>query len=368
MNIENDNAFLRYGEDIAHINDLFSASWLMNVSQFMCIDTSNINIIEDGCFQPFRQPGSDVRMTRDWLSFAVEHMSKWWKTINIFDHDDTLNAFIETLDRFGQEPVPEIEGGGLSNTIAIIPFMAYRSGHLNGRGKVLTLAMLNATIRSMSRYGLKRVVVVVPTAEDRETYEPLVPVLFGQTRVVFRVVTDVTTRFAAINMPYAAIKGLQHAFEIDNDNWLGDSTQWDAVYLTEADTLLHLKHGFLSNIMNGVINQNWIVSPHRLQPIPHASDFPHSLPSVKLVPDNDDYRVQAIDSYATRCLDSGDSRPTFEHCGDFWYLCGFSCGDHSRLLPYELMRLSHGLGITMLMGSEHGRQCHIENLETLRNT
>jgi len=361
MNTEKDNAFLRYGEDIAHINDLFSASWIMNVDQFLRIETDNINIIEDGCFQPFRQPGSDVRMTRDWLNFAVEHMSKWWKTINIFEHGDTLDAFIETLDRFGQEPVPEIEGSGLSKTIAIIPFMAYRSGNIDGSGEALTLSMLNATLRSMSRYGLGRVVVVVPTESDREAYEPLVPHFFGQTSVVFRVVTDVKTRFAAINMPYAAITGLQQAFELDNDNWLGDDTRWEAVYLTEADTLLHLKPEFLSNIMNGVINQNRIVSPHRLQPIPHASDFPQSLPSVKLVPDNDDHKVQLIDSYATCCLDSGDTRPSFEHCGNFWYLCGFSCGDHSRLLPYELMRLSHGLGITMLMGSEHGRQCHIAN-------
>jgi len=45
-------------------------------------------------------------------------------------------------------------------------------------------------------------------------------------------------------------------------------------------------------------------------------------------------------------------------------MCGFSSGDHASIREYNLMRLTHGIGITMLMGSEHGRQCYIAPRDT----
>jgi hypothetical protein len=331
----------------------------MNVSRFMDINTDAIATVEDGCFQPFWQYISHVRMTRDWLEFAVEHMSQWWKTINIFEHNQTLEAFIATLDRFGHESAADIVGADLSNTIAIVAFMPYRSETIKGQGQALTVSMLKACLRSMSRYGIGRVVVVVPTVGDRDTYERLVPTMFGETTVVFRVVTTVKTRFISTNMPYGAIVGLQRAFKSDDDNWLGNETRWNSVYLTEPDTLLHVKPTVLSDLMDGVLNRGWVLTPHRLQPIPHASDLPSPLSPVVVVPNNAYHQVQTIDSYTTCCWDSGNDRPPSENCNNFWYLCGFRSGDHSRLRPYNLMRLTHGIGITMLMGSEHGRQCHI---------
>lgn len=350
-------SYLRLGEDISDLKDTFSASWLMNVSRFKNIDAGAIATCEDGCFQPFLQYRDDVRMTRDWLAFAVEHMSKWWKTINIFRHHETFYAFIATLDGFGHEP--PIKEARLRNTIAIIAFMPYVGETLEGQNQALTLAVLKACLRSLSRYGVGRVVVVVPTNGDRQTCERIVPAMFGETAVVFRVVTKVKTRFIATNMPYGAIAGLQRAFRSDDDDWLGGDARWNAVYLTEPDTLLHLKPAVLPDLMDAVLDRGWILAPHRLQPIPHAIDLPAPLPPVIVVPNNADHPVRAVDSYTTSLWDSGNSRPQSEDCGNFWYLCGFGSGDHSRLLPYELMRLSHGLGITMLMGSEHGRQCHI---------
>jgi len=352
-------SYLRLDEDISDITDSFSASWLMNVNRFMNINADAIATCEDGCFQPFLQYRGDVRMTRDWLEFSVEHMSKWWKTIDIFHHHQTLDAFIATLNRFGHEPPINDVGTSLRNTIAIIAFMPYVGETLEGQEQALTLAMLKACLRSMSRYGVGRVVVAVPTEGDRQTYERIVPTMFGGTTVVFRVVTKVETRFISTNMPYGAIVGLQRAFESDDDNWLGGDTRWNAIYLTEPDTLLHLKPAVLPDLLGAVLDRGWILAPHRLQPIPHATDLPSPLPPAIVVPNNAYHQVRTIDSYTTCLWDSGDDRPRSEHCGNFWYLCGFRSGDHSRLRPYELMRLSHGVGITMLMGSEHGRQCHI---------
>lgn len=365
LNSERKQSYLRYGEDIEWINDLFSASWIMNVNRFMGINPEAIATVEDGCFQPFWQYINHVRMTRDWLEFAVEHMSQWWKTINIFEHNQTLEAFIATLDRFGHESAADIVGTNLSNTIAIVAFMPYRSETINGQA--LTVSILNACLRSMSRYGIGRVVVVVPTVGDRDTYERIVPNMFGETTVVFRVVKEVKTRFIPTNMPYGAIVGLQRAFISDGDNWLGNETHWNSVYLTEPDTLLHVKPTVLSDLMDGVINRGWVLTPHRLQPIPHASDLPSPLSPVVVVPNNAYHQVQAIDSYTTCCWDSGNDRPQSENCNNFWYLCGFRSGDHSRLRPYKLMRLTHGIGITMLMGNEHGRQCHISHRNVTQN-
>lgn len=366
------NAYLQYGKDIAHINDFFSASWLMNVRQFRGINTDRIAICEDACFQPFRQYSDKIRMTRDWLELAVEHMSKWWKIIDIFNHPPVLERFIELLDNFEQEPPSNIAFSGLRNTIALIAFMPYGRGRTDGQGQALTVSMLSACLRSMSRYGMGRVVVVVPTIKDKNTYESLIPNLFGETTVVFRVAKEVKTRFITTNMPFGAIWGLQRAFESDDDNWLGDVTRWDAVYLTEPDTLLHIKPTILPELMDGVLNRGWILSPHRLQPIPHESDLPSRLTPIIVVPDNEHYKVKTVESYTTRCWDMGNDRPYGEEatsprnpkkCDNFWYICGFRSGDHASLRPYELMRLTNGIGITMLMGNEHGRQCYIEPLD-----
>ncbi len=158
----------------------------------------------------------------------------------------------------------------------------------------------------MSRYGVGRVVVVVPTVEDRDTYARVVPTMFGETTVVFRVVTTMKTRFISTNMPYGAIVGLQRAFKSDDDNWLGNEPRWNSVYLTEPDTLLHVKPTALPDLMDGVLNRGWILSPHRLQPIPHATDLPSPLSPIIVVPNNAYYQVRTIDSYTICLWDSGD--------------------------------------------------------------
>jgi len=361
-------SYLHLNKDIENIIDCFSASWLMNINRFMDINIDKIQTCEDACFQPLRQYKSHVRMTRDWLEFTVEHMSKWWKIIDIFKHNQTLELFIEMLDRFGHEPIVEKVKSKLDKTIAIIAFMPYGGETIKGQSQALTASMLKACIRSMSRYGIGRVVVVVPTVSDRNKFSQKVPNMFGETTVVFRVAKTVKTKFISTNMPFGAIAGLQQAFKSDDDDWLGNENRWNAVYLTEPDTLLHIKPKVFSDLMNGILNEEWILSPHRLQPIPHESDLPFPLSPVMVVPNNEHHKVTIVDSYTTCCWDSGNDRPygakgtRHQHpnkCNNYWYMCGFRSGDHSSIQPYSLMRLSKGIGITMLMGSEHGRQCHI---------
>lgn len=62
--------------DQLSINDMFSATWLQPVENFLKMNVANIKTVEDGCFQAFRPDLGAVRMTLDWLDFSVEHMSK----------------------------------------------------------------------------------------------------------------------------------------------------------------------------------------------------------------------------------------------------------------------------------------------------
>ena len=70
------------------------------------------------------------------------------------------------------------------------------------------------------------------------------------------------------------------------------------------------------------------------------------------------------------CCDQGVKRPLdrLPHCGNFWYLCGFSKRDaitnvklynqlFERYREFQFIRLPHGTNIVSIAGSEHGRQC-----------
>ena len=160
--MERKDAYLRFENDISPINDLFSASWLMNLRHFTDIKTELIGTVEDACFQPFWQYSSQVRMTRDWLEFAVEHLSKWCKTIDIYNHHASHAKFLERMQTFEDNDGTIVAvGQGLSNTIAIIPFQAYHDD------QALTGTVLEACVRSLSRYGIERSVVVVARSEIR---------------------------------------------------------------------------------------------------------------------------------------------------------------------------------------------------------
>ena len=42
----------------------------------------------------------NIRMTKDWLDFSVEHMSKWWKVINFGGGEEAVNRVIGILGNY----------------------------------------------------------------------------------------------------------------------------------------------------------------------------------------------------------------------------------------------------------------------------
>ena len=359
---------LGFGEEIAYLTDFYSGAWLMNLASFMEIDTHKIQTLECGSLKPMIQFKTNIRMTRDWLEFTVEHMSKWWGMANLFRHRSLVEEFIDKLKAFGNEPVDPALVSSFRNTIGIVPFMPFGGARSQEEELAFSSAMLGACLRSMSRYGFGRIIVVVPSAEVKADYERQIPHVLHYTEVIFKVASQVKTNFVDIHMPYGAITGLLKAFRNQDPEWLGTANRWNSVYFTEPDSLLHMKPQTAQRLIDGVIYKNWMLSPHRLQPIPHEGDLSMSIHPIIPVPDKDPYRVLHLESYSSFGWDGGNERPyggkesnpkNPNKCNSFWYMCGFSSGDHSSLAPYGLMRLSNGIGIAMLRGSEHGRQCHI---------
>merc|ERR1712190_399273 len=101
-----------------------------------------------------------------------------------------------------------------------MPYTCVLHGH---RGQELTRTVLTATLKSLQRAGIGRVVVV--STVDTDGYEPR-NVTFGDTHVVFIKVDPATTKteFIENNLPRGAIANLQKAVRTKDVKWLGEDT------------------------------------------------------------------------------------------------------------------------------------------------
>jgi len=351
------------GVDGVDMLDIFSASWLMNTSMFMHIDTSDIDSVEEGCLAPFRQAyqsGASVANTRDWFDFAVEHLSHYWRAAGVCRDRLAFNDFLGKLDGYISH-VKVLDSSPLSGTIAIIAFMPYQCDcYLGCSGEELTRRVLTATLKSLQRAGMGRVVVVSVAPAGK--YEPR-GVSFGDTEVVFVTVDAAITKSRSIenNMPLGAIAGLQQAIRSNDVKWLGNDTErWRSVFLAEPDQILHVKQSSIHDLAR-VVESGFVLSPHRLQPVPHPSDvhiLPHPIPETSSV-----FKVETIETDDATCLDAGRHSKVHGrswNCATWWWQCGFEDGNHSRLDNYTMMRLSYGSGVTVLAASEHGRKCNLQ--------
>eukprot|EP00545_Synedropsis_sp_CCMP1620_P013821 CAMPEP_0119027730 /NCGR_PEP_ID=MMETSP1176-20130426/37644_1 /TAXON_ID=265551 /ORGANISM="Synedropsis recta cf, Strain CCMP1620" /LENGTH=337 /DNA_ID=CAMNT_0006983711 /DNA_START=111 /DNA_END=1124 /DNA_ORIENTATION=- len=184
--------------------------------------------------------------------------------------------------------------------------------------------------------------------------------------------------------------------------WLGTSREehpYKYLYLTEPDTLLMTKPYALEQFKS-LLDQGRVLSPHRLQPIPHEYDLMMKDETIggkklRLDPNPTLYvpavgnwsRVIDMDPVDTICCDGGlDSVAHLRHekCGgSVWWQCGFGTRatfdkrnatfrhqlnnatlrnqelvhGHRRFLDYQFVRFREGSRIIHLAGGGHGRQC-----------
>lgn len=169
--------------------------------------------------------------------------------------------------------------------------------------------------------------------------------------------------------------------------WLGDDPgYWKYVYYSEGDTLLQTRRSVFKDLA-AKMDEGLVLAPSRLQLIAYEGDIPDFSRYHEPNEYREDYRLVPADFKTPLVLNSGELVTTaeaasklipYQHCcdeqkgdykpgkvdgircsnGDWWYQCGFNKeGNHSRLEPYEFIRLSRGTGITALASTEHGRRC-----------
>jgi len=346
----------------------------------MRVDLNDIKTVEDGCFGPFRQAsrwGYPVGQTRDWFDFSVEHLSHYWKQAGVCSEDRApYDTFLAHMNNYISN-VKMVESSPLRDTIGLLAFQPYSCschvgpGETPCTGEELTKTVLTATLKSLQRAGLGRVVVV--STVDTSKYEPH-DVSFGNTHVVFRKVDPATTKseFIPNNLPHGAIANLQEAVRNKDETWLGKNTgRWRSVLLTEPDMVMHVKESSILGLAQAV-EAGFTISPHRLQPVPHPSDT--KTPANPIGKDSPSFEVVWVGDDNATCMDvDGDWKtnhpgqvdicrftPVEGCCTDFqWWKCGFKDGNHTRLDHYTMMRLGYGTGVTVLSADEHGRKCSL---------
>jgi hypothetical protein len=400
--------------DIDLGTDTFSAAWYMSRRSFMGVDVSLIKSLEGACFAVYWDRGGAVRMPLDYLDFAVEHGSQWWRTMGSPQDSEAASVTASTYQAFvrrhlhGRSIMEAQPTAILKPTIAVVAFSqntlypldpATTAERTKVHEREVTVFSLAATLASLIRIGLGRILVVghadhdaaavaeafrfldqADDAIDRDSIQSSAPKanVLGTSLAYVRPTPEMMMNGGddvQENVPKGAIAGLQHALtgrdEAWTQTWLGknkSAEDWQYVYYTEQDSVLQTRPTALLHLRDA-LDRGLIVLPHRLQPIPHQADAPRAARSGSFVSLDDLKSPTWVDSHG-HCCDSQERRmyqpdlPGYEPCGAPWWQCGFSdtngqLGNHSRLARYDLMRLADGTGIATIAGSSHGRRCLI---------
>ena len=391
------------------LNEGFSASWWASVSSFLRY--KDVEIVspspEGASFELFIANIDKVRMTKDWLDFSVEHMSKWWKILEVEHNGPALDRVIDILTKYTTSR-RIVDYGEKKNvpqeTLVVVAYQPYAQTEL-------TKWSLAATMSSYVSVGMGRIVVSGRLPEEEELVLAAFDIVKKQfqpnslmTELSFCLAFNEATGNASThyNVPKAALKKLRHVLlglgdvsEGDIECWLGGETnitpikkeaetatvnkkfepivqvqsKWKYISLTEPDILLATRPSSLV-AMGEALKQGYVLAPHRLQPIPHGSDFKGlgvANDTSLVIPAAGPFEhVYEVDSNEMSCCDAGPFKPMtiFEPYDCFWWMSGFSKAStmpveaaHKHLLPYPFIRLTNGTQV-VFVGSEHGNLCH----------
>ena len=388
-----------------------------------------------------------LRMTLDYFDFSVEHLSLWFKRLNFATEPIVYDSIMTKLNHYLSlaERIPDPIFG---ETLSTIPFQEYKANPIYAeqgnplpaeRAYNLTITCLAATLESLRRAQMGRV-VVVGSQESHVSYanaafqylhdhlpqlsyhggdpnhdnsnshtdsskkdSTLSPKL-GHMELDFVTITErqYKTNILSRNMPLGALVGAKEVMQLADvdpakrtkhqqglvNAWLGtrkDPTHWKYLYLTEPDSVLVTRDRSLQLLKDEIDIREGIISPWRLQPIPHESDIRgYHDPKLFLAEKDGFEQVLSLDhqgsaadgEYRTNdvCCDEDpagkDFRPAkkMPDCGKGvkWFWCGFKAYEfnaplppdpHERLRNYELFRLTKGTGITTIAGNLFARRC-----------
>lgn len=342
--------------------DYYSAAWWQSIPRFLEMETEYIRSLEDGTFRAIRDAGNataDVRMTQNWIAFAVEHFSVYNRALDSNGSADLRRRLADFVNR------TVVHSTAMRTTIAVLPYQGCdqdfrESFRVSGS---FCIVALEATIASLVRQGIGRVVVVTHQEVDREAVESSMVGFrqrFASTMEFVCIVTDIIYNGPVAHLPKTALMGLSEALNFQNKTWLGDRLgggSLEYVYFTEPDQILV---GSLSIGMLDAMDSGGIMIPHRLEPVPHWSDFQGVDTQTVAIPPAITSPVHNLSSLANtdRCCNAG--RITVRRCpGQInWAACPFPPNNQSFDVfnKHEFIRLADGSGVTLLTTSGVDRQ------------
>jgi len=435
------NVFFPMDKESKHRFNHYSGMWYAHRDVVREIDLDSVRNLEGASFACFRAANA-IAMASDWLDFCVEHLSKYWRHFaKDFNKDDetfhrVLNIVSRYVDKIEQDESLHRSDSPARQTVAVLPFFATEqqgqtyeslidfnssSSSLSHKGRqrqkaresILTMQALVATVTSLYRAGIGRVVVV-----GRRRQQPdLVTAAFKliQRHVIVRSgsgdeghdrnstmelaylwgLNETTEKLDKVPLPKFAIRKLQLALNGDLDeseirSVLGKApSQWKYVYFSEPDLILHLRPSVLSQL-RGQLDRGNVVSAWRLHLTPHEADFPHYRYPSRMLPigiGNFSDFVD-LDPRSDSCCDGGNYWPGLDGdaaaddddgCRGRWYACGFkkrgagrnvshaeAIEAHRRLLEYPMIRLRSGLGVPVV--HNHARLCRPSKAGTCTQT
>ena len=368
----------------------------------------------------------DVRLTVDWLTLSVEHLSKWWKSVRYQKHNAAFETIMQRLVDYivaslslNESTWSFDDDSAWRETISIVAYSPLQGPRSPERAQQLDIVVTAATLASLIRQHVGRIVVVMEQGKLGYVQEQIWPFVVGWLRhgstiknshnihnhfpwqdawqamllhqlqkqqstnnlirinntdvILWPVDTRVrdkrgqmqtrVPRQALLSL-YEAIKKQQQQQLQTESEMLGVSSAhaWKYVYYTEQDSLLHATK--YAPWQREVLDQNAILLPHRWQPMPHASDFkesnhkyPNDLP--------DSFYVPAVHPWYTvyELYESNDHNSNnWKHCCDTGMTIRFApqppCNDYWYLC---------GLGPhAAAQGGEGGSLDHLRNFTLIR--
>ena len=394
--------------DTLNERDIFSAAWWQHIPRFLELDVEKyVQNVEADAFKPVLRAGrgfDDARLTRDWLDFSVEHLSKWWK---MGEQPATYAFAIGKLQSYIQRTLMETDAGvqhdtTMDSTLALIPYGV--SDKTEDIGQQMWMISLAATIASLIQHGVARVLVVgyydADAKQAREAFEYLLDhdyhgadadeevgiarkktsrikgngvdnspfwTKWGDTELAFVHTSDIKSKYDAENVPKGALNDLQKALRGENSSdgvepkyFLGKKggERFKYLYFTECDEILNAR---LRPSMLDTLDEGRIMVPHRIQPIPHPLDLDHLFRRREKMVDLGELsdKVAHLRPDVDACCDTGEriENPKAMGIKGFWWQHGLGNGngDFTHLKPYDFMRLTSGTGIVALSSTEHSR-------------
>ncbi len=393
-----------------HTMDSYSGMWWVRRDVFVSHWDASMGCrnYEAASYKMFNAVSADnIYLTRDWLDLSVEHLSHYFKLLDV----ESLPAAEGILQAYLEAPTmtksSKTRHSVVHETLAVLPVhfsdpdvacdgvLVNDAETLNEKNRCLYMYSLSATLKSLWRAGIPRVILAGNFPEEPPIVQQAIRLFHSVgpgrdgSNIDIQYVYVVSNEGHNNGIPCDALDQLQSAlsYYMTGDaraQWLGNdpATQerWRYIYFSEPDLVLHARLLARSGIPEA-LEQGKLLTAHRFQLMKHEVNAPPQHPDVYslFLPnhekfsdlinlnDNNNDADNGDDNGYDSCCDAGNWWPGVDDspkCDSWWYLCGYQTGitdrdeayrNHYRLWAYPNVRLLDGLNVPVVQA--HGRVC-----------